>query len=100
MVEFKQRLVGDMIVVHPEVRQASKILLPDWQRTLRGKVLGAGPGAPRPDGGCLPMSVKVGDYVIFGAAVGIESVYCGESIRLMREGDIDAIVDYGDLEEL
>jgi len=43
MTEFKQRLMGDLIVVEPDrVDAKSKILLPDWQRVLRGTVIGVG----------------------------------------------------------
>lgn len=92
-VTFKQRLVGDLIAVQPMEVKPSLIALPDWQRTLRGKVIGAGPGAPLSNGKFKPMACSVGDYIVFGAAKGMESVYCGESIRIMRDEDADGILE-------
>jgi chaperonin GroES len=89
-VAFKQRLVGDLIAIQPVDPTPTKILLPDWQRTLRGKVLAIGPGAPLPDGGAAPMMCEVGDYVIFGATKGMEFSYRGEQLRIMRDNDVDA----------
>jgi co-chaperonin GroES (HSP10) len=91
-VEFTQRLIGDMVAVQPEVQPRGKILLPDWQRTLRGTVLAIGPGDPLPKGGVRPMMCAVGDTVIFGAATGMESQYKGAMIRVMHDTDVDAVV--------
>jgi co-chaperonin GroES (HSP10) len=92
-VVFKQLLVGELIAVQPIDPKPSKILLPDWQRTLRGKVLAVGPGEPLPEGGCTPMQTKVGDYILFGAATGMESSYGGIDIRIMRDRDADAVLE-------
>lgn len=92
MTEFKQRLMGDLIVVEPDrVDAKSKILLPDWQRVLRGTVIGVGPGRMLTTGKQAPMMTKVGDRVIFGAATGMESMYRGTMIRVMRDDDVDAV---------
>jgi co-chaperonin GroES (HSP10) len=93
-IVFKQQLIGDLIAVQPMDPKPTRILLPDWQRTLRGKVLAIGPGAPLPDGsGIAPMECQVGDYVVFGAATGMETSYCGEMIRIMKDTDPDAVVE-------
>jgi chaperonin GroES len=92
MGEFKQRLLGDMVAVEPEVEPQGKIKLPDWQRILRGTVVATGPGAPLYNGKIAPMECKVGDRVIFGAATGMESVYCGKPLRIMRDSDVDAVL--------
>lgn len=92
-VIFKQKLIGDLIAVQPIDVTPSRILLPDWQRTLRGKVLAIGPGAPLPKGGFTPMECQVGDLVVFGAATGMESSYRGAAIRIMRDSDVDAVLE-------
>lgn len=91
VIEFKQQLVGDLVAIEPEAIP-SLIKLPDWQRNLRGRVIGVGPGAPLVGGGYAPMEAKVGDLVIFGAAIGMESRYCGRLIRIMHDSDIDAVL--------
>jgi len=85
--EFTHRLLGDLVIVLPEsTLRPSGIMLPDWQRSLRGSLLAVGPDAK---------DVKKGDIVFYGAATGIESVYDGAEVRIMREKDILAVeVDY------
>lgn len=93
MVKFTQKLIGDMIAVEPEAQpRDKKILLPDWQRTLRGTVLAVGPGKPLYNGETAPMQCQVGDTIVFGAATGMESQYKGALIRIMRDEDADAVV--------
>lgn len=93
MVIFTQRLIGDMVAVEPETQPKGKIQLPDWQRTLRGKVVAVGPGLPLSNGKFAPLYCSVGDTVIFGAAVGMESQYQGALLRVMHDTDVDAVVE-------
>jgi co-chaperonin GroES (HSP10) len=75
--DFPMLLLGDLVAVLPESTVlASGITLPDWSRSLWGSVLARGPDCTE---------VKVGDVVNFGAASGIESVFDGAAIRIMRE---------------
>jgi co-chaperonin GroES (HSP10) len=83
--EFTHRLLGDLVIVLPEsTRRPSGIILPDWQRSLRGSLLALGPDA---------VDVKKGDTVYFGAATGMESVYDGAAVRVMRSKDILCVVE-------
>lgn len=92
-MEFKSECVRDLIAVRPEDIKPGKVALPDWQRTLKGFVLAVGPGRPNRNGkGLAPMECGVGDYVQFGAAVGMESTYDGVLIRILRDGDVDLIL--------
>lgn len=94
MVEFKQRLLGDLIAVEPDSTPSTSLIkLPDWQRNLRGRVLAVGPGRVLPHGDHAPMQTKVGDYVVFGAATGMESTYKGTLIRVMHDEDVDALLE-------
>lgn len=83
--EFPIQLLEELIAVQPESKPPGiKIVLPDWSRTLRGTVIATWPGAK---------SVAVGDVVGFTATTGMESVFDGKTIRIMRESDIDFVVD-------
>ncbi len=87
------KLLGDLVVIQPEEATQGRIQLPDWQRSLRGTVIAAGPGKMQLDGSVRPMELKAGDFVTFGAAKGMESVFCGKPIRTMREDDVDIVIE-------
>lgn len=92
-MKFESECVRDLIAVRPDELKPSKVVLPDWQRTLKGFVLAVGPGKPNRNGESVaPMECQVGDYVQFGAAVGMESMYDGVMIRIMRDGDVDLVL--------
>lgn len=78
--DFTGQLLGELVMVAPEsTLRPSGIMLPDWQRSLTGSVLAVGPDAK---------DLKKDDKVYFSAATGMESVYCGAAVRIMRESDI------------
>ncbi len=94
MSEFKQLLLNDMIVVQLTEQIATRIKLPDWQRTLRGVVVGAGPGKMLYSGNRAPMMTKIGDLVSFGVASGMDTSYAGHTnVRMMRDTDVDAVLE-------
>lgn len=86
------KLLGNLIAVQYE-QPTGVIKLPDWQRSLSGIVIAAGPGLPLADGGCGPMECKIGDRISFGAAVGMESVYKGTPTRIMRDSEVDFVLE-------
>lgn len=93
-IEFRQQLLDDMVAVALIDLPASelRIKLPDWQRTLRGEVIAAGPGRMLPYGGRAPMESRVGDIVTFAATAGMDSDFgVGKKVRMMRDIDIDTI---------
>lgn len=93
-VEFKQKLLDDFIVVEMMGVPAAQglIKLPDWQRTLRGRVVAVGPGRMLPLGERAPMETKVGDVVTFAATAGMETDYgVRNKIRMMHDVDVDTI---------
>ncbi len=91
-IDFSQRLLDDLIAVALLDKAEGVIKLPDWQRTLRGEVVAAGPGRMLPLGERAPMETKVGDIVTFAATAGMDSDYgVGQKVRLMRDTDVDAI---------
>ena len=83
---FPLRLLDDLVAIqvldYAEI--GSSIKLPDWQRSLQGKVISKGPACK---------DLKKGARVIFGAAVGMEATLDGKNIRIMRLENIDGIVD-------
>jgi chaperonin GroES len=91
------RPLDDRILVEPleaEEKTAGGILLPDTakEKPQRGKVVAAGPGKLRDSGERTPLSVKVGDEVLFGRYAGSEIKEGGKEYKVMRESDILAKV--------
>lgn len=93
MGEYRQKLMEDLVAVEMLDEPEGRVRLPDWQRTLRGRVVAVGPGRTLAQGASAPMACHVGELVSFGAAVGMESVYDGMKLRLMHDSDIDAVWD-------
>ncbi|MBX7105675.1 MAG: co-chaperone GroES [Gemmataceae bacterium] len=96
-VELKVRPLDDRVVVEPleaEEKTTGGILLPDTakQKPQRGRVLAAGPGKLKDDGGRLTLNVKVGDEVLYGKYSGSEVEVDGRELKILREGDILAKV--------
>jgi chaperonin GroES len=70
------------------------ILLPDsaTEKPSRGEVIAVGPG--KSDKGVLsPLTVKVGDKVLFGKYAGTEVNVENEDVIVMREDDIMGIIE-------
>jgi co-chaperonin GroES (HSP10) len=82
-MSFPINLIGELLVVKPEPIQGP-IRLPDWKRSLSGIVLAVGPQV---------RGLSVGAKVFFGAAVGMDSVYAGQEIRILKEQDIDFVYE-------
>ena len=81
MVGFPMQMLGDLVAIRPEkAAQRGKIFLPDWNRSLRGRILAVGPDCKE---------VKVGETASFRATSGMESVFDGAPLRVMREDDLD-----------
>jgi chaperonin GroES len=72
-----------------EEKTASGIIIPDTakEKPQRGTVVAAGPGKPDE-----PVTVKVGDHVLYGKYAGTELQLEGKDYMMMRESDILAIV--------
>ena len=88
-VNFKP--LADRVLVEPapaEQKTASGIIIPDTaqEKPLRGTVIAAGSGKKDE-----PMSVKVGDSVLYGQYAGTEIKIDGSTYLIMRESDIYGI---------
>ena len=84
--------LADRVVVEAaaaEEKTASGIFIPDTakEKPQQGKVLAVGSGKPDE-----PMTVKVGDTVLYGKYSGTEVTVDGTDVLIMRESDIFAVV--------
>lgn len=81
---FPIKLIGNLVVVRPEKPKRSTVILPDWSRGLKGEVASIGPECTE---------LKGGETVTFGAVKGMEAVFCGAAVRILRETDIDMVLE-------
>ncbi len=84
--------LADRVLIEPapaEQVTASGIIIPDTakEKPLKGKVVAAGNGKPDE-----PMTVKVGDTVMYGQYSGTEIKMDGNTYLIMREADIYGII--------
>lgn len=78
-----------------EERTAGGLYIPDTakEKPSKGEVVAVGPGKHAEDGKLVPMTVKVGDMVLFNKYAGTEVKLDGVEHLVMREDDILAIID-------
>jgi len=84
--------LADRVVIEAapaEEKTAGGIIIPDTakEKPQKGKVVAVGIGKPDE-----PMTVKVGDTVLYGKYSGTEMSIEGSDYLMMRESDIFAIV--------
>ena len=91
------RPLDDRIVVkavEAEEKSAGGILLPDTakEKPQRARVVAVGEG-PRNDAGeRIPLTVKVGDEIIFGKYAGSEIKWRGDEYKILRESEVLALI--------
>ncbi|GIV53589.1 MAG: 10 kDa chaperonin [Candidatus Kapaibacterium sp.] len=88
----------DRVIVRPsEPEEVTRggIIIPDTakEKPMQGEVVAIGNGKVTEDGKVLPLSVKVGDKVLYGKYAGTEIKIDGEDYLIMRESDIFAIIN-------
>ena len=89
---MKIKPLADRVLVEPaaaEEKTAAGIIIPDTakEKPQKGKVIAVGTGKKDE-----PMTVKVGDEVLYGKYAGTELTIDGDTYLIMRESDIVAIV--------
>ena len=89
-VNFKP--LADRVLVEPaaaEEKTASGIIIPDTakEKPQRGSIVAIGTGTKDE-----PMTVKIGDHVLYGKYSGTELVIDGVDYLIMKESDIYGIV--------
>ena len=92
MADLNIRPLADRVIIEPaaaETKTASGIIIPDTaqEKPQRGTVVAVGPGKKDE-----PMTVSVGDVVLYGKYSGTEFKYEGGDYLIIREADIMAIV--------
>lgn len=84
--------LADRVLVEPvaaETKTAAGIIIPDnaKEKPQKGKVIAVGDGKKDE-----PLTVKVGDTVLYGKYSGTELKFDGVDYLIMKESDILAIV--------
>ena len=85
----------DMALQHcPQPRLEPRVVGPARQQLLpqRGHVVALGPGKLLESGQRAPLSVSVGDEVIYGKYSGSDIEVDGHDVKILRESDILAKV--------
>ena len=87
----------DRVVIQPNMKEEKSsggIILPDTvkEKPVIGEVVSIGSGKKTEDGKLVPMTVKIGDKVLYGKYSGTEVTINGEEYLIMRETDIFGIV--------
>ncbi|MBK5284731.1 MAG: co-chaperone GroES [Bacteroidia bacterium] len=80
---------GDRVLVEPaaaEEKTSGGIIIPDTakEKPQKGSVIAIGPGKKKDE----PMTVKVGDKVLYGKYAGTEITIEGKEYLIMRQDDI------------
>ncbi|MFZ4521705.1 MAG: co-chaperone GroES [Bacteroidales bacterium] len=89
---MKIKPLADRVLVEAaaaEDKTAGGIIIPDTakEKPQKGTVVAVGPGKKDE-----PMTVKIGDSVLYGKYAGTEITIDGANYLIMRESDIVAIV--------
>ena len=92
MANLTIKPLADRVIVEPaaaETKTASGIIIPDTaqENPQKGTVVAVGNGKKDE-----PMTVSVGDTVLYGKYAGTEFKYEGSDFLIMRESDILAII--------
>jgi len=91
--------LGDKIIVKPVGREEmtlSGIVLPDTvdkEKPEQGEVIAVGPGKRLDSGEIAPMSVKVGDRVVFRKYSPDEIKVDGKDVLVISENDVVGIIE-------
>jgi len=92
MSTINTKPLADRVVIEPaqaETKTSSGIIIPDTakEKPQRGTIVAAGPGKKDE-----PVTVKVGDVVLYGKYAGTEITIDGKDYLIMKESDVLAII--------
>ncbi len=92
MAKMSIKPLADRVLIEAaaaEEKTAGGIIIPDTakEKPQKGTVVAVGPGKKDE-----PMTVKVGDKVLYGKYAGTEITIDGDNYLIMRESDIVAII--------
>lgn len=85
---LKDRVIIEPIA--PETQTASGIIIPDSakEKPLKGTVVAVGDGSKKDE----PLTVKIGDTVLYGKYAGTDFKFEDKDYLIMQEDDILAII--------
>jgi chaperonin GroES len=92
MAKVKIKPLADRVLVEPaaaEEKTAAGIIIPDTakEKPQKGTIVAVGTGKKDE-----PMTVKIGDQVLYGKYAGTEITIEGVNYLIMRESDIVAVI--------
>ena len=92
MSTINSKPLADRVLIEPaaaETQTSSGLYIPDTakEKPQKGIVVAAGPGTKE-----NPVTLKVGDTVLYGKYAGTELQHDGKDFLIMKESDILAIV--------
>ncbi len=92
MAKLNIKPLADRVIIEPsaaEEKTAGGIIIPDTakEKPQKGSVVAVGPGTKDE-----PITVKVGDTVLYGKYSGTEISFENKDYLIMRESDIVAII--------
>ena len=92
MAKLNIKPLADRVIVEPaaaEQKTSGGIIIPDTakEKPQKGTVLAVGPGKKDE-----PVTLKVGDKVLYGKYSGTEVSVDGKDLLIMRESDIYAVI--------
>ena len=92
MTKLNIKPLADRVLIEPapaEEKTAGGIIIPDTakEKPQKGTVVAIGPGKKDE-----PITVKVGDIVLYGKYAGTEISIKGVEYMIMRESDVVAII--------
>ena len=92
MSKLNIKPLADRVIVEPaaaETKTSSGIIIPDTakEKPQKGNIVAVGPGTKD-----NPVTVKVGDIVLYGKYSGTELNHEGIDYLIMKENDILAII--------
>lgn len=93
------RPLHDRVVVRrmeEETKTAGGIVLPGSaaEKPNQGEVIAVGAGKPLDNGEVRPVSVKVGDHVVFGQYSGSNTIKVnGEELLIMNESELLGVIE-------
>ncbi len=95
---MKIKPLGDRVLIKPcEEKERTKggIVLPDTakEKPQEGEIVAVGEGRRTEDGKVVPLSLKVGDRVLYGKYSGTEITVDDQEYLIMREEDVLAVVE-------
>ena len=92
MTKLNIKPLADRVLIEPapaEEKTAGGIIIPDTakEKPQEGTIVAIGPGKKDE-----PITVKVGDNVLYGKYAGTEITIKGKDYMIMRESDVVAII--------